>query len=343
MKPLLYVLVILIQWFTVSAFAQQEVISISAVGDIMMGTDFPADFLPVDQGRGFFSQAAAFLNKSDIRFGNFEGTFFEGPPQPDGKVPGPNRYLFRTPIDYVERLTEAGFNVVSLANNHARDFGEAGIQSSKQTLQLAGIQYSSKNGEVAKFKIRGTSVALIAVDYYKGARSVVAPENTYQEVARLKQQGSLVIISAHVGREGSGAEHVRPGNEVFLGENRGDSIAFAHRAIDQGADLILMHGPHVPRALEMYRGHLIVYSLGNFTTGRGVDISGISGLAPLIQIELDLQGKLVQAQLVSFKQKRPEATLLDSQKDALQLVRRLSVQDFPQSAPQISNSGLITP
>ncbi len=343
LQPLIAILTM--TGFQTLAFASpdSELISISAVGDIMLGTNFPNNYLPADQAKASFTDATPYFKSSDIRFGNFEGTLFGGPTQADGKAGGANRFLFRTPIDYVGRLTDSGFNVLSLANNHAHDFGAAGIRSSKQTLSLAGIQYSSKDGEVARFNVRGHSIALIADDFYSGRRSVVTPESTYQEIAQLKSTGNLVIVSAHVGGEGSGVLHVRPGSEIFMGEKRGDSIQFAHQAIDQGADLILMHGPHVPRAMEIYRGHLIVYSLGNFATGQGIDITGVAGLAPLVQIQIDGLGKFVRGHLESFQQIRPQGTYVDARKGALHLIRALSEKDFPQSSPQFSESGLITP
>lgn len=256
-------------------------VTVSAVGDIMMGTDYPsaAGLVDID----FFKSVRSYMSSSDIRFGNLEGTLYDGPQNPDGKAPGKNRYAFRTPTSMVTHLQEAGFNVMSLANNHARDFGKKGLQSTKNTLSGAGIQYSSKDGgEVATFNIQGTTVALIALDFYSGNRSLTNPDATYAEIAQLKQQYSIVIVSVHAGAEGFGAEHVSNRNEIFLGENRGNSVKFAHAAIDSGADLLLMHGPHVPRGLEVYQGRLIAYSLGNFVTGSGISINGIAGLAPML-------------------------------------------------------------
>ncbi len=323
------------------AFAAGETgLSVSAVGDVMMGSLYPTARLPEDQGRGYFKDATSLFKSTDIRFANFEGTFFEGSPQPDGKKPGPNRYLFQTPLDYVARLVEAGINVVSLANNHARDFGQKGFESTRQTLALAGIKSSSKTGgDVAGFEIRGLKVSMIAVDYYTGARSIVSSGPTLAEIAELKKTSDIVIVSGHVGREGAGAERVSDEEEIYLGENRGNSIRFARQAVDQGADLILFHGPHVPRGMEIYRGRLIVYSLGNFATGQGILIDGIAGLAPLVRIKLDTQGRFTGGHLTSLIQTRPEAVILDKDKRALKLMDQLSKLDFPHSAPSFDAEG----
>ncbi|AGH95799.1 CapA family protein [Pseudobdellovibrio exovorus] len=314
-------------------------LTLSAVGDIMMGTTYPDNWLPADQGRSFFAQAARYIKASDVRFGNFEGTFFEGPPQSDGKAPGPNRYLFKTPVDYVERLVEADFNVMSLANNHAHDFGSAGLQSTKDVLKLAGIQYSSKQGEVAQFDVRGARVALIAVDYRTGPRSILNAGPILNEITELKKRYDVVMVSAHVGAEGRGAERVSDENEIFLGENRGNSVRFARQAIDAGADVLIMHGPHVPRGIEVYRERVVLYSLGNFATARGVSVSGIAALAPLVRVQVATDGRFLKGQVFSFIQVRDQGTLLDPQKRALKMIEELSQKDFAGSAPRFSETG----
>ncbi len=99
----------------------------------------------------------------------------------------------------------------------------------------------------------------------------------------LKQQCDIVIVSFHGGGEGTGFEHVPFKIESYNNEKRGDVHAFAHNAIDAGADLILGNGPHVCRAMELYKNRLIAYSLGNFCTYRSVSVEGIGGLAPLLE------------------------------------------------------------
>lgn len=325
--------------FAVSAHADDQAITISAVGDIMMGTTYPSNMLPADEGRSFFAQAARYIQPSDIRFGNFEGTFFEGPPQRDGKAPGPNRYLFQTPVDYVTRLVEADFNVVSLANNHSRDFGHAGLQSTKDVLRLAGIQYSSKEGEVAQFNIRGVQAALIAVDYRRGPRSILDQDPILQEITELKRRFAIVIVSAHVGAEGRGAERVSDQNEIFLGENRGNSVRFARQAIEAGADVLIMHGPHVPRAIEVYQNRVVLYSLGNFATGRGISLNGNADVAPLVRLQIAPDGRFMRGQIFSFIQVRDQGTVLDPQKEAQTMIRDLSQRDFADTAPTFTDNG----
>lgn len=326
------------------AEAQSEAVTVSAVGDIMMGTDYPENKLPPDSGLGLFDQAQAYISKADIRFGNLEGTLYDGGLGPGSKKGGANRYLFRTPTKFAPRLSEAGFNVLSLANNHSRDFGPAGLQSTKDALKNEGIQFSSKEGEIAKFNIRGTQVALIALDYYPGKRSITQPSETLKEISQLSGKFEILIVSIHAGGEGKGAEFVPQGDEIFLGENRGNSVSFARAAIDSGADLVIMHGPHVPRGLEVYRKRLIAYSLGNFLTGRGISVAGNAGLAPLIRVQLKKNGEFLRGHLASFYQSRSLlGVIYDQEKRALKLMRQLSERDFAQSRPEFDEEGFFYP
>lgn len=325
--------------------AESELITISAVGDIMMGTTFPKDLLSSDGGKRLFQQSKDYLQASDIRFGNLEGTLYDGKTTSDGKAPGPNRYLFRTPTSYARLLADAGFNVLSLANNHAFDFGTAGIESTKNALRDNGIQYSSKLGnEVAQFEIRGITIALISCDFYSGRRSISTPESTYAEIRKLKNQFDIVIVTAHAGGEGRGAERVQDASEIFLGENRGNSVNFARTAIENGASLIIMSGPHVPRAMEIYQGKFIAYSLGNFVTGRGIGIQGLTGVAPLLRLQLDRKGNFVQGHLASFRQARDLGAVYDKTNYAVTFIAKLSALDFPQTTPRFDEvTGYIYP
>ncbi|WP_409478620.1 CapA family protein [Pseudobdellovibrio sp. HCB154] len=325
-----------------AAMAASDDIIISAVGDVMMGTNYPDEsMLPPDNGFGLFDPAKQWIQAADVRFANLEGTLFDGEPQPDGKKPGPNRYLFKTPTAMGQRLIDAGFNVISLANNHVKDFGQAGIQSTKATLATLGLQYSSKAGEVALLSAKGNKIALIATDFYAGKRSITNPIAVYEEIRKLKKEGYIVLVSSHVGGEGS--THVSlNGTEMYLGENRGDSVKFARTAIDSGADSIIMHGPHVPRALELYNKKLIIYSLGNFLTGRGISTNGTSGQAPLIRYQINRNGEFIGGQIVSFIQKKgPHRIEVDKQAGALKTIYNMTQEQFNGGGLSFEKNGII--
>lgn len=317
-----------------------EPIEVVAVGDIMLGTDYPEDRLP-EPGRLLLEPVTGVLRSADITFGNFEGTFLAGG-EPEKKCKDKTRcYVFRTPPEFVGQLVSAGFNVMSLGNNHARDFGEAGWESSMRTLQQAGIRHSGREGNVASWTVKNRQVALIAYAPFRGANNPLLLERAQQTVTALSQSHDLVIVSMHMGAEGEEATRIPFADEYFHGELRGDSAAFAHAMVEAGADLVLGHGPHVPRALELYKGRLIAYSLGNFCTYYGINIRGLNGLAPILKVRLAQDGAFEEGEIISAQQYRPNGPLLDSSAQAAKLIAELTRLDFPQTPLEITNSGKI--
>jgi len=266
-------------------------IRIAAVGDIMMGTTFPEEILPPEDGATLFRAAGPLLSGHDIVFGNLEGPLTDLEKSP--KCPKPRRhgrpcFAFRTPPRYVERLSTAGFSALNVANNHSLDFGMEGMDNTLSVLDNAGIQ--AVGGErVAVFTPGGKRVAVAGFSYSLPTRYVhplLDIERAKGIVATLKAGNDIVVVSFHGGAEGKGALRVADAEEEFLGEKRGNVVRFARAAVDAGADLVLGHGPHVPRALEIYRGKLIAYSLGNFATYSMFNLKEESGISYVLQVEL---------------------------------------------------------
>ncbi len=319
-----------------------SVITMAAVGDIMMGTDYPSPKLPKKDGRFLFEAPKGILRRADIVFGNLEGPLCEGG-SPTRKMKDRESYVFRTPPRFVKNLADAGFNVVSLANNHAGDFGPKGMSSTKKVLQAAGIKYSSKAGEVAEFEIHGVSIGLVAFSFGSPPRSIVYPEKALEEIDLLSNKYDILILSIHGGKEGGAALRSEDEFEFFLDEPRGNLIQFAHEAIERGADLILGHGPHVPRAMEVHQNRLIAYSLGNFCTYGGMNLDEETGYAPLLRLELDREGKFIRGKIYSFIQLPPGGPKEDQEQRAWGLMKRLSQEDFPETSPFFGGSGTILP
>jgi hypothetical protein len=307
----------------------------------MMGSDFPIPRLPKNHGRRLLSHAAPLFKKSDIAMANLEGPLLVGGEPSKTPVEG-RSYLFRTPPSYVWNLSRAGISMVSLANNHSMDFKKEGFFSTKRALEGAGVLYSSKSGEVAEFEVRGVRVGVIGLSYGYPPRSITFPEKSLKEISRAAQRYDILVLSIHAGAEGRDALHVTPGMEKYLEEPRGDLVRFAHDAIDRGADLVVGHGPHVPRALELYQGRLIAYSLGNFATYGGVNVQGESGYAPLLNVELEPGGTFVRGSIHSFLQDYLSAPRRDPKQRALRLMRRLSNEDFPESPLVFHGNGEVT-
>jgi hypothetical protein len=160
-------------------------------------------------------------------------------------------------------------------------------------------------------------------------------------VRQLKSKNDIVIVSFHGGAEGAKYTRVPKTNEIFLGENRGNVHNFAHSVIDAGADIVLGHGPHVTRAVELYKNKFIAYSLGNFNTYGQFNLSGVNGIAPIISIQLDTNGDFINAKVTSTKQTKESGLTLDKSNAVFHELTRLTKLDFPNTNLVFSNN-LIT-
>lgn len=166
-------------------------------------------------------------------------------------------------------------------------------------------------------------------------------QNATQIIQKLKQQCNVLIVAFHGGGEGPGFEHVPFKMESFFGEKRGDVNKFAHNAIDAGADVILGTGPHVSRAVEIYKNRLIAYSLGNFCTYKSVSVVGVCGIAPILRIYINKKGEFLNGRIFSVKQSHEGGLQTDSLNGAAQRIRMLTMMDFPQSGLDITGDGFI--
>ncbi|MEO0971978.1 MAG: CapA family protein [Pseudomonadota bacterium] len=304
-------------------------LTVAAGGDVMLGTDYPKNTLDDEDAAGYLSEVTPLLRRADIAFANYEGALIDG--GEPAKLCSGRCYFFRSPTRYARLLAEAGFDLISLANNHARDFGEDGIASSQQSLEAVGIGHSGLLGTVARLERNEQRVGMIAFAPNPDLNPLLDLDVAEAQVEALAATVDIVIVSFHGGREGVDALHVAHGMEEYYGEERGDLRLFARTVIDAGADLVLGHGPHVPRGLELYEDRLIAYSLGNFATYFGISVAERKGVAPLLWVELASDGAFVEGRLHSFRQRRPQGPQVDPSQEALKLMQRLSREDFPGS------------
>jgi len=318
-------------------------ISIAAVGDMMLGTDYPHDHLPDDDGVGFLAAVAPMLSSADITFGNLEGVLVDGG-EPAKKCKNPSAcYLFRSPTRYATYYRDAGFDVLSLANNHARDFGEEGRTSTMQALDAVGIHHSGREGDFASMTAGELRVAVLAYAVTKESNMMLDYELAESTVREFAASHDIVVVTFHGGAEGVDATNLPFAEEEYYGEPRGDVVLFTHRMVDAGADLLIGHGPHVVRAVERYKDRLIAYSLGNFATYYGISVAGIKGIAPILNVTLDGEGRFVAGEIISTIQLRPDGPSIDPQQRALNLMRGLSLEDFGTPGIRFEPDGLIVP
>ena len=271
-----------------AASAQTQTLRVAATGDIMLGTDYPENRLPDDDGAGFLAAVAPEIQAADIAIGNLEGVVLSGG-EPAKTCTNPDAcFLFRSPPRYAGLLRDAGYDVLSLANNHARDFGEDGRTATMAVLDDYGLRHSGRRGDIASWTHDGLRLAFIAFSPTRQSYLLNDIPTAVEEVAALAVDHDIVIVSFHGGAEGPAAMELPFEEEFYFGETRGEVVRFARAVIDVGADLVLGHGPHVPRAMELYRDRLVAYSLGNFATYYGVSVAGVAGVAPLLVADLGL-------------------------------------------------------
>lgn len=328
----------------ISAVGQtQKHATIAFTGDIMMGTTYPSVELPSHEGRQLFVDATPILSRADVAAGNLEGTLCDSG-QTHKKI---SRvcYAFRTPTMFAPRLKEAGFDYLGMANNHAHDFGNEGILSTMACLDRIGIKHSGIRGigpECAIVSRGGRTYGFCSFGHNEYTLRHQDLETVRRIITYLVNRCDYVVVGFHGGAEGAKAARLPQGREIFCGEDRGSLRSFAHFCIDAGADVVFGHGPHVARAMELYKEHLIAYSLGNFCTPYGISLSGISGYAPLLEVWLDSVGRFAGGRIHSFLQQRGKGSRLDSSHRAAQEIRRLTQLDFPQGHLQITSEGVLS-
>ncbi|MDD7717333.1 MAG: CapA family protein, partial [Bacteroidales bacterium] len=327
-------------------------VTLALVGDIMMGNTWPADRLPVSDGKHLFDDVAPIFQRADVTCGNLEGVI--APPEvgeprknPESKL----AFMFKMPPRYVEHLKNAGFDFLSLANNHIYDFFSAPITYTEKALADAQIGFAGAKDPAKKRnqhtfttykEIEGVTYGFAAFGTEHYNASLLDYASVKSIVKEMREKADVVIVYFHGGAEGSEARHLPTGVEYFHSCNRGDLRTFTHLCIDAGADVVFGSGPHVVRAIELYKGHFIAYSLGNFCTC-GMGIVGLTGLAPCITVDINPEdGKFKSGKIHAFRQQYMAGPKTDKRGEAIREIRDLTASDIANSALHIDDDGAIT-
>jgi poly-gamma-glutamate capsule biosynthesis protein CapA/YwtB (metallophosphatase superfamily) len=228
-----------------------------------------------------------------------------------------------------------------IANNHARDFGLVGFRDTVKNLEAQGIKTLGHKGQILYLEANGVPVAMIGFTTYNYYNSVHDLATAKALVKEAKNNAKIVIVSMQVGAEGTGALHVKDRTEYFYGENRGNSLRFARTMVDTGADLVVGHGPHVPRAIELYKGKMIAYSLGNFLGYRTLSTAAQTGYSMILEVKLNPEGKLVSSRVIPVHLTKQGIPQIDKYFRTVGLIRYLNSQDFPNNPLEINKQGEI--
>lgn len=272
-------------WLWSPLFASE--ITIKAVGDILLGR-VPRPF----------SEVADNLKEADLTFGNLECALTTHKKSISSKslvsIRAGKNFIFKAHPDEAFYLKEAGFDVLSLANNHSMDFCQTGLVETLKTLEKAGILAVGAGRDIFEAKeakvieVRGLKVAFLAYTcilpgYFQATSKTAGvnprPRNLLEDIKKAKKLAPLVVVSFHWGKE--------------LSDYPLDyQPQLARKAIDSGALLVLGHHPHCLQPIERYKNGLIAYSLGNFV-GLGRSLKS--------RRTIILEVKLNQEKVISFK------------------------------------------
>ena len=311
-------------------------VEIAAVGDITLGR---TPSLPAG-GPGTLFHGVERPLHGDLVLGNLETTLTE---QGYARCVAGSAgcFTFRAPPAYARGLRAAGYTILNLANNHAYDFGAAGQAETVAALDRAGLLHTGRPGEIAYLQAGDVRIAVVGFAPYRWAQSLLSIPDAQRLVRRAGRNADVVVATMHAGGEGGGYTHVGRGSESYLGEPRGDVIAFAHAVVDAGADVVIGHGPHVLRGLQWYHGRLIAYSTGNFAGYNNFGLGGNLSLSAIFRVTLRPDGSFVKGRWVPVRLVGPGLPQLDYSKASLHLVSTLSREDFGAHGARFTADGRI--
>ena len=342
------------------AIAEEPYLTISAGGDTLLA-NAPSQSIPVNN---MLAPIAHIMNNTDFTFLNYEGTLCDlnlKSHKCTNVKPGQLCYAFRSPTKFANDLAEVGVDIVNIANNHIFDYGHACANQTKESLEAAGIipfGLMNKHEPLPDHTVvfvphKGEKILFLGFHYSDAWNRLISINdvNTVRDLIRkYRDQAKLIVVSFHAGAEGAAYTKTPQGAEIYKGENRGNSRQFARIAIDEGADLVLGHGPHVLRGMEIYNNRLIVYSLGNFATFDLFNLKVPNNIGALVDVALNAEGEFISGKINSLRQgwlvesnhRQGAYVEIDNTMGALNLFKKLSEQDFTNS-PKFENDGIFYP
>ncbi len=344
MHIILYLIITALLNLSTREVSYDKKIKILGVGDMMIGTNYPSEsYLPKNDGKEIFKDVSKVISEADIAFGNLEGTILTGEGEIKNCSDPKKCYAFKSPDNYVKNYKIAGFDILSIANNHINDFGEIGRKNTQKILKENGIYFSgiiekpytifTKDSIKYGFASFSPNKETVQINNYKKAIEIIS---------YLDSNCDIVIVSFHGGAEGTDYNRVTRKREYFLGEDRGNPYEFSRLVIDNGADIVFGHGPHVVRSVDIYKNRFIAYSLGNFATYARFNLIGKRGIAPLIEVNINNKGEFIDGRIISAKQVGLGVPVLDTENEAAIEIAKLTKLDFPESQLLINNEGYIS-
>ena len=330
---------------------------VCAGGDVTLGTNLDTTWVFTASARlgrrvvafpdpdSLLAPLAPLVSGADVLMLNVESAIGRGRPSRQKCAPNSTScFAFRAQPEVapaLRRLAGATPLVGNVANNHARDAGDDGWYATMRHLRDAGARVTGADTLATPVATaRGDTVAFLGFSPWTGpdSRRIDAVR---RHVARAAARWRYVVVSVHFGAEGRGAQHTYDAPEIFLGEDRGNPVAFAHAAIDAGANVVFGSGPHVLRAAEWYGGGLVFYSLGNLLTYGPFTLAEPLNRGAIACADLDPAGGVAYAELRPTRQIVSVGVRPDSTGAASTLVDALGQQDLPATAARVTPDGVL--
>lgn len=323
-------------------------VRVCAGGDVMLGSNLDTMWAartsarlgrpvhPLPDPDTLLRPLRPLLSDADIVLLNLEGAVGEGPAPSKCRPGSTTCYAFRQPSSVASalaRLLPRGVMVGNVANNHALDAGASGLHATLRNLGLAGVYATGADTLATLVEASGgDTVAFLGFSTSEAGPDPRDLTAVRRHVARAAAHHSRVVVTMHMGAEGSAAQRTPDAIEYYLGENRGNAVAFARAAVDAGASTVFGHGPHVMRAAEWYRGAIILYSLGNLLTYGTFNLREPMNRGAIACVSLDRDGLATSVVLRSTRQEPPGLLSPDITGRAAVLLDSLSRLDFPGTA-----------
>ena len=334
---------------------------ICAGGDVTLGTDLDTAWARTAAERlrqfgrrpepdSLTAPLKQFLTGADVVLLNVEGAIGSGPTTKTKCSSKSSKagtcYAFRSPPSAARALRRvAGPKVAvigNVANNHARDAGDAGRAATISALTAAGVRVTGKDTIATPVALaNGDTIAVLGFHtegWAPNARDLAAVR---RHVARAAERYEVVVVTMHLGAEGADAQRTKNASELFLNMDRGNPVGFANAAFDGGATFVVGHGPHVLRAAEWRGNRLVFYSLGNLLTYGPFNMAEPNNRGAVACATIDSAKHVSAAELRPTMQLAPGVLLPDSSKRAWKLIDSLSALDFPRTGATVDGSGML--
>jgi hypothetical protein len=265
-------------------------IRLAAMGDLVFSENPQIN-------RKAFTEFMPLLSKADLVLGNLEGPITDANTPRKPYVPG-RSYSFHYPVETAQVLKKANLHVISIANNHAQDYGPTGFSDTQRHLFAAGIEHTGLKGSYVIRLVKGIKIGVIALAHYPMYNNVLEIDTTAKLVSEVRGKSDLVILFYQIGGEGDAFAMITNDDEIFLGEQRGNARKFATAMIKAGAGALIAHGPHLLRAAECINGVPVLHSIGNFIGAGGLSVQNLANLSAFPEMLFDASGKFKSVRIV---------------------------------------------